>query len=125
MEYGYAGEILKVDLSTRNISRLITAEYANRFLGGRGIGAKIYWDLTAPETRAFDPENCFICITGPVAGFTRLAGCRWQICGKSRRWGQSISPLLIWEAARAWLKYAGYDGIVATGTAAQPVLYFS
>ncbi|GAI48516.1 unnamed protein product, partial [marine sediment metagenome] len=43
-ESGYAGKILKVDLSRGNTSELPTSDYADRFLGGRGIAAKIYWD---------------------------------------------------------------------------------
>ena len=76
MEYGYAGEILRVDLFRRTIDKLITSDYTERFLGGRGIAAKIYWDETSPQTGAFNEENCLICITGPLAGFTRFAGCR-------------------------------------------------
>src|SRR3972149_11007310 len=82
-DFGYAGEILKVDLSAGIVTRLPTAEYADRFLGGRGVAAKISWDVVPPQTGAFDPENCLIYITGPVTGFNRLAGCRWQVCGES------------------------------------------
>jgi hypothetical protein len=32
-------------------------------LGGLGIGEKIYWDETVPETKAFDPENPLIMMT--------------------------------------------------------------
>ena len=81
--YGYAGEILKVDLSDSSVIKLNTADYSDRFLGGRGIGAKIYWDETSPDTKALAPDNCIICTTGPIAGFTGFAGCRWQMCGKS------------------------------------------
>ena len=83
VDFGYAGKILKVDLSRREITNLATADYADRFLGGRGIACKIYWDEASPGTRAQSPENCLVFITGPLAGFTRFAGCRWQICGKS------------------------------------------
>ena len=82
-ECGYTGEILKVDLSTKKTVTLRTSDYSDRFLGGRGIAAKIYWDETLPDVTAFDPGNCLIFITGPLAGFTGLSGCRWQVCGKS------------------------------------------
>ena len=61
-EFGYVGKILKVDLSQGNISELATSDYAERFLGGRGIAAKIYWDEVPPDTRPFDPENRLIFI---------------------------------------------------------------
>ena len=38
-DFGYAGEILKVDLSDRKIIRVPTSGYSDRFLGGRGIAA--------------------------------------------------------------------------------------
>ena len=124
-DFGYAGEILRVDLNKRSITKLFTANYADRLLGGRGIAAKIYWDETSPETLAFDPENCLIYITGPLAGFTRFAGCRWQICGKSPEMEpESFSYANLGGSWGAWLKYTGYDGIVVTGKAEQPVFLY-
>ncbi len=121
-EHGYAGTILKVDLSDGRTARLDTSEYADRFLGGRGIAAKIYWDETSPETGAYEPDNCLIFITGPLAGFTRFAGCRWQICGKSAAMDpESFSYANLGGSWGAWLKYAGYDGMVVKGRADRPV----
>ena len=56
-QYGYAGEILRVDLASDNIDRIPTANYSSRFLGGRGIAAGIYWEEVTPECSAFDPGN--------------------------------------------------------------------
>ena len=121
-EKGYAGSILKIDLNTHKISRLDTADYANRFLGGRGIGAKIYWDFISPTIKAFDPENYLVIITGPVAGFTGFAGCRWQICGKSPQVSpDSFSYANLGGSWGAWLKYAGYDGLIISGKSERPV----
>ena len=83
MSCGYAGKILKIDLSNQSVSGLETANYARLFLGGRGIGDKLYWDFTAAGTKAFDPDNSLIFVTGPVTGFMRFAAGRVQICGKS------------------------------------------
>jgi len=78
-KFGYAGAILEVNLSQGHTVNLPTDEYADRFIGGRGIAAKLYWDKVSRQTKAFDPENCLIFATGPMAGFTRLAGSRWQV----------------------------------------------
>jgi aldehyde:ferredoxin oxidoreductase len=122
---GYAGKILRVDLSKEEISYLDTAAYSERFLGGRGIAAKIYWDETTPETRALAPDNCLTFITGPAAGFTRLAGCRWQICGKSAEMQpEAFSYANLGGSWGAWLKFAGYDGITVTGQAERPVYLY-
>jgi aldehyde:ferredoxin oxidoreductase len=121
-EFGYAGEILRIDLTTRKISTLATADYSDRFLGGRGIAAKIYWDETSPETKALSPENCLVFITGPVAGFTRFSGCRWQICGKSPEMEpEAFSYANLGGSWGSWLKYAGFDGMAVVGKADYPV----
>ena len=79
--FGYAGKILRADLSSGIISKLSTGDYADRFLGGRGIAAKIYWDEVLPSVKAFDPENRLVFVTGPLAGVPGVAGSRMVICG--------------------------------------------
>jgi aldehyde:ferredoxin oxidoreductase len=124
-EFGYAGKILTVDLSNRNISSLPSADYTDRFLGGRGLAAKLYWDLVPPQTKALDPDNCLICVTGPVAGFTRLAGCRWQVGAKSPAMDpEAFACANLGDRWGSWLKYAGYDGLVVCGRADKPVYLF-
>jgi aldehyde:ferredoxin oxidoreductase len=81
----------------------------------------IYWDETSPDTRAFDAQNCLVFVTGPIAGFTRFAGCRWQICGKSPEMQpEAFSYANLGGSWGSWLKYAGYDGLVVTGRANRP-----
>lgn len=123
--FGYAGKILKIDLSNSSIIELATGYYADRFLGGRGIAGKIYWDMVPPQTGAFDAENCIIIITGPLAGFMRFSGCRWQICGKSPEMeSESFSYANLGGSWGSWLKYAGYDGMVITGISEHPVYLY-
>ncbi|MEE8472417.1 MAG: aldehyde ferredoxin oxidoreductase N-terminal domain-containing protein, partial [Dehalococcoidia bacterium] len=59
----YTGKILRVDLSEGKSTEMPTAAYAERFLGGRGIAAKIYWDEVRPQVKALDPENRLIFAT--------------------------------------------------------------
>jgi aldehyde:ferredoxin oxidoreductase len=124
-KFGYAGAILEVDVSQRYTVNLPTDEYADRFIGGRGLAAKLYWDKVPPQTKAFDPENCLIFVTGPMAGFTRLAGSRWQVCGKSSAMEpQFFSHANLGGSWGAWLKFAGYDAIAIQGTSEKPVYLF-
>ena len=76
--FGYAGKILTIDLSSKSAFGLSTQDYAERFLGGRGIAAKLYWDGVPPETTAFDPENALIFATGPLAGIPVIGSPRWS-----------------------------------------------
>jgi aldehyde:ferredoxin oxidoreductase len=119
---GYAGRILTLDLSSQRVDQLPTSDYANRFCGGRGFAARLYWDETKPETSAFDADNMLVFATGPLAGVPVIGGSRWQVCGRSPatkphhfsysnlggRWGAS-------------LKFAGYDAIAVKGRSEKPV----
>ncbi|HUT68720.1 MAG TPA: aldehyde ferredoxin oxidoreductase N-terminal domain-containing protein, partial [Dehalococcoidales bacterium] len=124
-DFGYAGEILKVDLSEGEITRLPASVYAERFLGGRGMATKLYWDMAPPSVGALDPENCFICASGPAAGFSRLAGGRWVICGKSPAGEpESFNYANLGDSWGIRLKYAGYDALVVRGKAEKPVYIY-
>lgn len=120
--FGYAGKILRADLSSGKMTQISTADYADRFLGGRGIAAKIYWDEVLPDVKAFDPENRLIFVTGPLGGVAGLAGSRWQICGKSPA---SVPELFSYSNLGGnWgseLKFAGYDGLIIQGKSEKPV----
>lgn len=119
--FGWRGKILKVDLSTSRITELDTMDYADRFLGGRGIATKIYWDEVGPEVSAFDPENELILMTGPLGATGAQGASRFEVVGKSPmavperfcygNLGGSFGP---------YLKKAGYDGVVITGRAERP-----
>jgi aldehyde:ferredoxin oxidoreductase len=117
---GYAGNILRVNLSTGDVNKVPTAYYEDLFLGGRGIAAKVYWDEVPPGIKAFDAENRLIFITGPVGGVPGFAGSRWQVCGKSPINNQ-FSYCNLGGSWGAELKFAGYDGLVVYGKADKPV----
>ena len=123
--YGYAGKILRVDLSSGNITQIPTMAYADRFLGGRGIAAKIYWDEVPADVSACDPENRLIFTTGPLAGFGGLSGSRWQVCGKAP--AMTPEEFSYCNLGGRWggqLKFAGYDGVVIQGKSDRPVYVF-
>jgi len=120
--FGYAGKILRLDLSSGSTSDISTLEYGS-FLGGRGIAAKIHWDEVLPDTGALDPENRLVFATGPLAGVPGLnGGSRWQVCGKSP--GPSPEQFCYGNLGGRWgacLKFAGYDAVVVQGKSEKPV----
>ena len=122
-EFGYAGNILRVDLSSGQISTLSTKTYADRFLGGRGIAAKIYWDEVSPETKAFDPDNRLMFMTGPLADVSPgVAGVRWLVCGKSPATKpEQFSYANLGGSWGTELKRTGYDGLIIQGASDTPV----
>ena len=113
---GYAGNILRVDLSQGKTSMVPIDEYSDSFLGGRGIAAKVHWDEVSPQTDALDPENRLVFVTGPVCGVPGFSGARWQICGKSPIHNQ-FSYCNVGGSWGVQLKWAGYDGLVVHGKA--------
>jgi len=99
-----------------------TMDYAQRFLGGRGIAAKIYWDEVPPQVKAFDPENRLVFATGPLAGLKGVSGSRWQICGKSALTDpEYFNYCNLGGSWGAQLKLAGYDALVIQGKSEKPV----
>ena len=124
---GWAGKVLRVDLSTGKIRTDDTVEKYKDYIGGTGIGYKVMWDEVAPGTKAFDPGNKIIFGTGPLAGtgapcngrtaITTLFPTCWPqpLVGTGHMGGQFAAEL----------KYAGYDDVVIEGKADRPVGYLS
>ena len=69
MPGGYAGKLLRVDLSNERIwTEPWTSEMYRTYLGGVGIGAKILWEEVPPEVHWDHPDNRLVMATGPIAG---------------------------------------------------------
>lgn len=121
-EFGYAGSILKVDLTNSRVTVNPSSKYTDDFIGGRGLACKLYWENVKPQINAVHPDNYLICTNGPLTGFQGLASSRCCICGKTRlteKDGYCYGSL-----GGKWgvlLKYAGYDGLIVTGKAKNPV----
>jgi aldehyde:ferredoxin oxidoreductase len=120
--YGWMGKILRVNLGTEAVTEISTEPYAERFLGGRGIASRIYWETVKPHVGAFDSENRLIFATGPLVGTGAQGATRMSLIGKS--------PMTLPEGfcygnmggfVGAELKKAGFDGLVIEGKAKRPV----
>lgn len=121
--FGWTGKILKIDLTQKEISFLNTHDYSEKFIGGLGIGEKIYWDETVPETKALDPANPLILMTGPLCGTTAPSASRLVVCGKSpMTFPERFVNASIAGFFPAELKKAGFDGMVVFGRSDKPVL---
>jgi aldehyde:ferredoxin oxidoreductase len=119
--YGYAGKLLRVDLSEKSVKEEpLKLDYMEKFLGGNGIAARILYDEVAPHVDPLDPENRLIFITGPFTGTKAPCTGKHTVISKSPLtgiFGESI-------AGGRWgvdLKWSGFDGIVVGGRAEKPV----
>ncbi len=120
---GWVGKILRVDLSSRKISEISTFDYVPKFLGGRGLGAKICWDEVPPEVGAFDAENRLIFATGPLQGTLAPTSGRFMVLGKSPQTApnESFCRSGVGGHFAPELKWAGYDALIIQGKASKPV----
>ncbi len=118
---GYAGKILKVNLSTQTHEEFPFEEQDYlRTLGGKIMAADILYHHIRPGMQAYDEDNWVVITTGP------LTGCG---CPSTSRFNLStISPLTgILTSSNCggnfglMLKKAGYDGLIIEGKAKQPV----
>lgn len=120
---GWAGRILRVNVTDRSTQVIPTEPYSKRFLGGLGIAAKIAWDEIRSDVGAFDPDNKLIFATGPLTGTLAPGSGRMEIVGKSPR---TFPTEVVTRSGMggywgAEIKYAGYDGVILEGEAAKPV----
>lgn len=120
--YGWTGKILEIDLSTENTSQIDTQKYSGKYIGGRGIASRIYWERVRPQTGAFDPQNHLILMTGPLVATGVQGATRMSLIAKS--------PMTLPEQFcygnlggifPAELKKAGWDGIIISGQASRPL----
>ena len=124
MPGGLTGKILRVNLTTKEISTIASEKYAD-YGGGHGMGSALFFDLVGNQLPfpAFDPRNVVIMTASPFAGTF--------VPGSGRCEVQGLGPMLYpveWFGHSnfggrftAQLKHAGWDGIVVEGKAEKPV----
>ncbi len=118
---GFAGQLLRVDLSAGKISEEpLDWDAARRFLGGKGYAAYILYRELRSGIDPLGPENKLVFMTGPLTGTPAPVGNRFCVCTKSPLTGAWLDS----HCGGSWapeLKWAGYDGIIVEGTASKPV----
>ncbi|MGD2247132.1 MAG: aldehyde ferredoxin oxidoreductase family protein [Candidatus Methanofastidiosia archaeon] len=119
--HGYTGTILKINLSTQKISRKSVSEKdAQKFIGGKGLGAKLLLDTIDPGIDPLSSENVLILCTGPLTGTLAPTSGRWCIVTKSPETSAFLDSQ-IGGYFGAEIKKSGYDFIVISGKADTPV----
>jgi len=72
---GYAGKILRINLTDGKITAIPTSRY-EQWVGGHGMGSAIFFDLVKDKTiDGFHPDNVVTIMTSPL-GHTRAGGGR-------------------------------------------------
>lgn len=120
--YGWAGQILDINLSNGQIvKKPLTPEFARKWIGGEGFGAKILWDEVGPEVEdGLDPRNVLIYAAGPLNSTLAPNSGRLEIVTKSPLTG-IFGDTNSGGYFAPEMKQAGYDVIIIRGKAEKPV----
>jgi aldehyde:ferredoxin oxidoreductase len=118
---GITGRWLWVDLSEGRVeARSLPEDTVRQYVGGRGVNARLLWDLIAPGTDPLSPMSPLIFGTGALAGTCAPNSGRMTITCKSPA-TQLYLKTNVGSHFAPELKFAGYDGIVVLGRAEHPV----
>ena len=118
---GYAGKILRVDLTGSKIwAEELDMPTVKKWLGGVGLGAKYLYQEVVPGVKWSDPENRLIWTTGPLAG-TGVAGAGTINIMTKGPMTHTAGSSQANGFLGAYMKFCGYDGIVFQGKAPHPV----
>lgn len=124
MMYGYAGSVLRVNLSAGEIRREpLSEEMAEKYLGGRGFVAKMLYDELPPDIEPLGERNMVVMAAGPLTGVFLPGSGKTHFGTKSPATGGYSDSNMGGHFGPA-LKYAGYDLLVVTGKAPAPCYLF-
>jgi len=120
--FGYAGRILRIDLSSGAVkTEPLREEVAKKYIGGIGLGIRLLLDNSEAGVDPLSPENPLILTTGPFSGTIAPTG------GNGHAF-VSKSPLTggVGEAKShgffgSEMKRAGYDAIIFENKAEKPI----
>ena len=124
---GYMGKILRVDMTSGALTdeNLPEEPDLRRFIGGQALALYILMREQALDVKPLDPAAKMVMMTGPLTG-TGLTPGGTKVCAVF------LSPMTNNTLGRgaasgywaAYLKQAGYDGIIIQGAAKSPRYLF-
>lgn len=114
---GYFMKVLHVDLSEcKTHVEEVDEEFALKYIGGRGWGARLVWEHLKEDTDPLSPENIMVIAPGPLSGLYLPSSGKTSICSISPTTGiygdSNIGGMFGVE-----LRQAGFDAMVIKGKA--------
>jgi aldehyde:ferredoxin oxidoreductase len=119
---GFAGHILRVDLTERDItSSPIESRLVEKYIGGLGLTVKLAYDSIKPGTEPLSPQNPIVLGAGALVGTNVPAASRIYAVTKL-----PASQTIGWCGAGGvnfgfHFKNAGFDHLIIEGRADHPV----
>jgi aldehyde:ferredoxin oxidoreductase len=121
---GWHGKILRVDLSKGECkTEDLNKEWAQSYLGQRGLATKYLCEETDPKVDPLSPKNKLIFATGPLTGSMASTGGRYSVITK----GPLTGCIACSNSGGYWgaeLKFAGWDMVILEGKSKKPVYLF-
>ena len=116
--YGYAGKILRINLTDSTTDVIPSSKYVPKYIGGWTVANAIFWEDIKETVPALSAENEIIYMLGPGAGSGLPIMGRAEMCGvAANNIPESYTHSSIGGPFGPMLKWAGYDGFVITGKA--------
>jgi len=114
---GYAGKVLRVNLTDEHISEEVLDEATLRkWVGGVGFGARYLYDEVPPGVEWNDPENRLIVASGPLGG-TKVGGSGTISISAKGCLTNGATSTQANGFMGAYMKFSGYDAVVFHGMA--------
>ncbi len=119
--YGWHGRILRVNLTTGDLSvETVPEKLARDYLGGRGWAIRYLYDEVDPQVDPLSPENKLIFTTGPLTATPAPTGNRYMVVTKSPLTG-ALAHSNSGGDFPTWMKRTGFDMFIFEGRAEKPV----
>ncbi|MEM3356422.1 MAG: aldehyde ferredoxin oxidoreductase family protein [Candidatus Bathyarchaeia archaeon] len=120
--YGYAGRILHVDLTTgKTRVEPLNENYAKKYIGGIGLGMRLWLDHSKAGVEPLSPENPLILTTGPISGTVWPTGGNGHAFVSKSPQSYGVGEAKSHGSFGTELKRAGYDAVIFKGKAEKPV----
>ena len=118
---GYAGKVLRVNLTKATVSvEDLPEKTAVDYMGGAGFGLKYLFDEVDPTVDPLSPDNKLIFSVGPLTGTEAPCASRVKLTAKSPLTG-AVGLSSSGGYFPAELKYSGFDVVIIEGKSEKPV----
>ena len=114
-------KILRVNMTNGTVAEeALNMQWANDYLGQRGLATRYLVDEIDPSCDALGPDNKLILATGPLTGTMASTGGRYSAVCKSPLTG-TVACSNSGGFFGAELKFAGWDMIIVEGKSVSPM----
>jgi len=118
---GWAEKVLDIDLATLTFKIYpLDMEMARQFVGGRGLGVRLLWDLVGSDVDPLAPDNVLIFTNGPLTGTGYQTSNRFSVSTKSPLTGTILDA----NSGGFWgmqFRKTGFAALIVRNKAAKPV----